>query len=223
MTTKTIVSISANTMSAGKSTLRSILEDEAKRNKVKAAQLRFADPMKKAIAALLSSASGEPEGVVLDKLYNDAAYKAAPAQPESVFNGRTVREIMQLFGTEFGRQMINSNLWTEIMKERVRNELESGTGLVIVDDVRFLNEYEMLFKFIEEGYGFIDIYISRGEGSQSRHASEGAMDFLKDRAAITIANNAGLAEYKHKCSEISREILQSIAERQYIPVQDIER
>ena len=212
------MSISANTMSAGKSTLSGILEKEALLNKIKTAQLRFADPMKKAIAVLLSLASGESESTVLEKLYNDSAYKSAPAQPISVFGGTTVREIMQKFGTEFGRQMINDTLWTEIMKERIKTELQSGTGLVIIDDTRFLNEYEMLAKFADCGCKFIDVFITRDTDRTVSHASEGALDFLKETAAITLTNNTGLIEYRAKCSEISREILLSITERQYIPV-----
>lgn len=51
--------------------------------------------------------------------------------------GATPRALMQMIGTEWGRQMIGEDLWTGLWQKRVD---EYGGDLVVVEDCRFVNE-----------------------------------------------------------------------------------
>jgi len=58
------------------------------------------------------------------------------------------RKRLQYIGTDLGRKQISENLWIDIAMKRVKEEI----GPFVIDDLRFLNEYE-IFKTI----GFIPI------------------------------------------------------------------
>jgi hypothetical protein len=55
--------------------------------------------------------------------------------PLPEFGGCTPRHIMQTLGTDWGRRLIHSDVWVSAWRKKL-----PGTGLVVVDDVRFPNE-----------------------------------------------------------------------------------
>lgn len=63
----------------------------------------------------------------------DGADKTVPL-PQ--FGGCTPRHIMQTLGTDWGRRMVHSDIWTNAWRAQVRGV----AGAVVVDDVRFPNE-----------------------------------------------------------------------------------
>ena len=135
-----------------------------------------------------------------------------------MFGGKTVREILQLMGTEFGRELINPEIWVEMLKTRALIEFNNGADIILVDDTRFRNEYSALELLADtEGFSFVDVFISRNsqkekneERNIQKHKSEGELYFLKYSAKVSIDNNSSLYEYKRKCAEISREIIYSL-------------
>lgn len=52
----------------------------------------------------------------------------------------TPRRMMQTLGTEWGRQMIQNDLWIVSLKERIRHE----PGSIVISDLRFENEAVVL-------------------------------------------------------------------------------
>jgi len=52
----------------------------------------------------------------------------------------TPRKMMQTLGTEWGRQMIQDDLWIVSLKERIKNE----PGNIVISDLRFENEAAVL-------------------------------------------------------------------------------
>jgi hypothetical protein len=62
------------------------------------------------------------------------------------------RMILQMIGTEFGRNMLGENIWIESLKKRSENKK------IVISDVRFANEAENIKKS-----GGILIRIKRGE------------------------------------------------------------
>lgn len=85
---------------------------------------------------------------------------------------RTVREILQLLGTEVTRQ-IDRNAWVNFL-DRGISRVSPGAHWV-VDDVRFQEEAEMLVK-----RGFVIVRIERPDApklltSEAAHASENQM------------------------------------------------
>lgn len=84
--------------------------------------------------------------------------------------GITPRYIMQTLGTEWGRDLISSHLWATIMHKRINDLREQGRN-VVVDDLRFPNEYAMLAAL---GAKFIKIERPGYEPSD-QHRSTGAL------------------------------------------------
>jgi hypothetical protein len=64
----------------------------------------------------------------------------------------TPRMILQMIGTEFGRNMLGEDVWIESLKKRSENKN------IVISDVRFINEAENIKKS-----GGILIRIKRGE------------------------------------------------------------
>lgn len=83
----------------------------------------------------------------------------------------TPRQIMQSLGSEWGRDQINTDVWPLIAGNRIKALLASGRS-VVVDDLRFPNELEML-----RGYDALVVAIVRDGATSNGHASDGAIDF----------------------------------------------
>lgn len=64
--------------------------------------------------------------------------------PCDLLGGKTPREFMQLLGTEFGRNLIDPDIWIRAWKHAV-DQVPEGIGIV-VDDCRFPNEAEIVRK-----------------------------------------------------------------------------
>lgn len=64
----------------------------------------------------------------------------------------TPRMLLQMVGTEFGRNMLGENIWIESLKNR------SGNKNIVISDVRFVNEAENI-----KSSGGILIRIKRGD------------------------------------------------------------
>lgn len=124
-----IIGLYSNAPSAGKSTVADMLADEY-RFKV----VSFAAPLKETVGAFLREMGINPFRVI-DMLY-EPAYKEKIV-PEL---GVTPRHLMQTLGTEWGRQCIHPNVWTDAWVRRVADMPEDA--LVVADDVRFPNEID---------------------------------------------------------------------------------
>lgn len=57
--------------------------------------------------------------------------------------GASYRRLATTLGTEWGRDTINKNLWTNLTIYRIKKALEDGKH-VVIDDLRFVSEFERL-------------------------------------------------------------------------------
>jgi hypothetical protein len=64
-------------------------------------------------------------------------------KPLPMFGGKSLRYIMQTLGTAWGRKLISETIWVDAL---VQWAVENGVQKLVVDDVRFDNEYEALKK-----------------------------------------------------------------------------
>lgn len=85
--------------------------------------------------------------------------------------GMTYRALLQKFGTEFAREMIDKDFWVKTLDYEY-NSVCSNADVVVITDVRFDNEAEWV---LAQG-GFI-VEIHRGQASdlteqEMEHASE---------------------------------------------------
>lgn len=156
---------------SGKDTLANTLE---KRGYFR---YRFADPMKKFAAKLLGCTASDIEAMDY-------------GQPQAAFGGKTLREFLQLLGTEFGRELIWEDIWLYQIQLEYDYLLSCVDELhivgVVVPDVRFENEAAWI-----RAQGGLVIHITRdGAGPVNPHLSEDGIDYLPgDIAAV---NNGSL-------------------------------
>lgn len=98
-------------------------------------------------------------------LHDAVGYVEAKKNPE-------VRRLLQVLGTEVGREMINPDVWVSMAEKRILGYLSEGRSVVITA-MRFPNELDML-----ERLGGTSIWIDRPDEARgvhtevSAHASE---------------------------------------------------
>ena len=107
---------------SGKSEVAHALREVAQFQRV-----AFADPLKSMLAAV---------GFTDAQLYGDQ--KAEPI-PEF---GKTPREFMQTLGTEWGRNLIDQDIWLKLWRKKV--EALGPSAEIVADDVRFANEADAI-------------------------------------------------------------------------------
>ena len=144
----------------------------------------FAEPMKLMIDALLVE-MGRTPGEVRWLLHEDK---------EEVLEelGVSSRHLLQTLGTEWGRQCISPDVWLKVWRARAKRYER-----VVVDDVRFENEAELL-----RSLGG-DVWRVQREGvaNLSTHASEGGLDAWPHFSRY-IVNNGTLSQLRDAIAAI---------------------
>jgi hypothetical protein len=139
--------------------------------------VKFAGPVK-AVTAVFLMEMGVPE----DQLdaYLEGHLKEAPLG-DFGFDHLSSRRIQQVMGTEAGRKALDTNLWITIAGRKVRKLLDQGKR-VVIDDMRFPNEYDLVKAMGGECWC---VYNPRVEIPVSDHPSEGLLaNHAFDRALI---------------------------------------
>lgn len=108
--------------------------------------------------------------------------------------GVSPRRLMQTLGTEWGRQIINPDLWLILAKQRLLN---FGPGMVIAD-VRFENEASWV-----RSQGGRVIHIERPNNvAVEAHASEAGIEFKGEEGDIKIVNGGTLEDLQNTIREV---------------------
>lgn len=121
----------------------------------------FADPIKEMLKVIGVDCSDDAKAVIDERFCH------------------TPRHMMQILGTEWGREMIHGNIWVEAFAR-----LNAGR-CVIVPDVRFENEAALVRE-----HGVLIHLVGRG-GIEGNHVSENAIEFKP--GDIVIDNSRDLA------------------------------
>ncbi len=163
----------------------------------------FARPIKAMVAALL-----EYQGVDAEAVY-EAVFGELKEVPMDELGGQTPRYAMQHLGTKWGRDTMGREFWAGIARRRIEIELKSGRG-VVIDDMRFPNEFEMVGRL-----GGRTVKIVRpGASHSSGHPSEGALDdYPFDR---TIHNIGSLDQLFDMADMLARGIDHADARSRYV-------
>lgn len=118
-------------------------------------------------------------------------------QPLDWLNGQTPRRLMQTVGTEWGREMIDRDLWVKVVAQKIRQARQAGATGVVVSDVRFDNEAE----FIREWGGEVVRVVRDGAVKVLAHASEaGVNPDLIDRV---IDNNGPMMALRQHAADLA--------------------
>lgn len=118
-----------------------------------------------------------------------------------------VRRLLQVLGTEVGREMIDPNVWVDMARRDIEGYLDSGRSVVITA-VRFPNEIEMI-----RALGGTTVWIERAVEARgaseavSGHASEQSVS--ADDFEYVIENNSTIAELWARGDELL-EVLEPI-------------
>ena len=119
----------------------------------------------------------------------------------------TVREIMQVVGTELGRNIWGKNIWIDAMERQIKDRSGPNPAANVVDswiitDVRMINEAQAVHKW---GGTMIrvDGIPREGNGSVDQHETETKIDSLEVDAIID--NGPGMT--KEGIEEQARKIL----------------
>lgn len=146
-----IVVAFAGTKGAGKDTAADVLVTEHDFTRV-----RMADGLKTMLRALLTY-RGMADDLIERYIEGDLKETPCPA-----LNGRTMRHAMQTLGTDWGRKMIDEDIWVDSTHDRIL-----AVGDAVVSDIRFPNEAEMI-----KDLGGTVIRIDRDTGAVDPHVSE---------------------------------------------------
>lgn len=116
----------------------------------------FMTPLKEGIAAMFNLSIEDIEG---------------PGKEQPIgWLGRSPRQLMQLLGTEWGRDMISASIWLDLAEQNLGNlaELYPEAPGFVISDVRFENEAD----FVRQRGGLI-IHLKRADAPDvNPHASE---------------------------------------------------
>lgn len=128
------------------------------------ARLSFADPLRVLERAFYEQIGADSGFGSLDKedhLENEAGVSNV-----------TRRRVLQTLGTEWGRQCIDPDIWVKIARKRI-GELNGLYDCVVIDDVRFLNEYTAIRELGGEVW---NIHRPDAGNLDTYHVSEGALN-----------------------------------------------
>lgn len=137
-------------------------------------QMSFATPLKRALLAM---------GFSHAEIYRMDKEETIPPF------GKSYRTLMQTLGTDWGRNMIHKDIWLFMFERQYRLEVKSGTTIVVIDDIRYDNEADL----IRSLGGKIIRVVRDGLVSTDTHSSErGISDNLIDH---TIHNTGLVTEF----------------------------
>jgi hypothetical protein len=119
--------------------------------------LGFADPLYAGLAVMLG---------VGEEALRDRATKELPLPL-----GRSPRHLLQTLGTEWGRELVRSDLWIYRARQRVAEAARLGAEVIAFCDVRFRNELE----FLRDELGGQVWWIERPGVVGGSHASDNSL------------------------------------------------
>jgi hypothetical protein len=145
---------------AGKDTAAHVLIEELYFQRV-----AFADPIKAALLALNPFVPGQDETSYtrLSEFNTDRCWAEVKEYPE-------VRRLMQILGTEVGRNLFDPEIWVKLAESKILSTM--AVGNTVVTDVRFPNEARMIKK-----HGGVLVRVSRPQfGPVNEHVSDRASE-----------------------------------------------
>lgn len=122
--------------------------------------------------------------------YRDATENEGYTSAKDTFG--EYRRVLQVFGTEVGRDLFGENVWSDIMKRRAEAAAEGGHD-VIVTGIRFPNEVTAIHELGGELW-----WVDRGTEAADGHASENSV--TEDDFDVVLPNT-GTIEDLHRVVE----------------------
>ncbi|WP_242136986.1 hypothetical protein [Sphingomonas sp. TREG-RG-20F-R18-01] len=173
-----LIGLCSPVMGSGKSTVSEYLRTYRAEDNFE--DVAFATALKEMAAGLLTG-MGMEEMDVHRRIYGSRKEEVIPTL------GITSRRLQQMLGTEFGRKMIREDLWMEISMANAADLMARGHS-VVIDDVRFRNEYDAI---LAAGGTVYRVVRPSAKLTSEAHSSEGQLDGI---AMPEIWNTGSLAD-----------------------------
>jgi len=131
----------------------------------------------------------EFDEVRLSKLVEHVGWEGAKEYAE-------VRRLLQVFGTEVGREGLGQDVWIEALAKGTKG-FYGNERKIVIPDVRFTNEAEFIRRMHGEVWGVERPDFDNGLGANGTHASERDIPILLRGAEFTFINAApSAAEFR---------------------------
>lgn len=114
--------------------------------------ISFAQPIRDALSAMM--------GITKEQFQHPLKEAVIPAI------GKSPRQMMQTLGTEWGRQLVNPDLWLILAEQKMRQYWDAGYNVAITD-VRFENEAALVRRL----GGVIVRVVRNDDDSMTQHTS----------------------------------------------------
>jgi len=118
---------------SGKSTIANYLVDN-----YKFTSLSFAEKLKQVVSIAFD--------INLELLEGNSLESRIYRETQNEFWGMTPRQMLETVGTKLFRKGISEDFWIKIVEKKIINLLNNGEN-VVISDLRFVNEWEMLKKY----------------------------------------------------------------------------
>ncbi len=159
-------------------------------------QIAFADPLREMLYTL-NPIVNEFQTNRLQDLVDQLGWDKAKRKYSEI------RRLLQVFGTEVMRGMMDDEIWLKIGEGRLLGHCRMYEDPIVFTDVRFENEAEMIRKY----RGLIVRITRPGYEAVNGHASE-AQEISADE---TIVNDGTIAELYRKINEAANLIPDRVA------------
>jgi hypothetical protein len=111
------------------------------------------------------------------------------------------RDLLQRLGTEWGRQLIDPDLWTKLADRHIKDCIAGDPDMDrwVISDVRFENEAAWV-----RSNGGIVVHLVRHTGNVDKHASEAGVEVRPQDYVIT--NNGTLSQLLEQMCELGKSL-----------------
>lgn len=159
------------------------------------AHIAFAEPLKDGFMLLLGDAYNVPHDAVFGPSHLRMSQVGNLVRDDG--SPLTVRHCLQTLGTEWGRDLLYTNVWADLGVQRARNAIRGGNRIAAITDCRFINEMQAVrsadghvWRLERPGAGL--------DGDAAVHPSEAelASDEARALATATITNTGTLDELR---------------------------
>ena len=108
---------------------------------------------------------------------SEEAVAGSPAQrnaPQPILGGKSARYALSTLGTDWGRNMISPDLWSNAVRARIEDRLRNPpVQPIVIDDLRFPSDWDVIEAFgglivrvrhpsVEADRSFLDLVCYRG-------------------------------------------------------------
>lgn len=160
----------------GKDTIAAVLSRELGYSRV-----ALADKMKELLLRL-NPIVDQVHGSTLAEVVNVEGWEAAKQNLE-------VRRLLQVFGTEVGREGLGEDVWIGALANGTKG-FYGNERKIVIPDIRFTNEADFIRRCHGEIWGVVRPDFDNGLGVNGTHASERDIPLLLNGAEFVINNLA---------------------------------